>query len=48
MKGALAHALKTDLTNDDRERLLAYALTLPDATADPIGTADLVESRDGG
>jgi len=29
MKGALAQALKTDLTVEDRERLLAYASSFP-------------------
>lgn len=30
LKGALAHALKTTLMNEDRERLLAIAATLHD------------------
>lgn len=30
LKGHLAAALKVDLSKDDRERLLAYAVTLPD------------------
>jgi uncharacterized protein len=29
LRGALAHALKTELTNADRERLEAFANTLP-------------------
>ncbi len=30
LKGALAHALKTELSPPDRERLLAYMETLPE------------------
>jgi predicted RNA-binding protein YlxR (DUF448 family) len=30
LKGALAHALKTSLMDDDKERLSAFAATLPD------------------
>lgn len=30
LKGALAHALRTELTNDDREYLSAFMVTLPD------------------
>ena len=30
LKGALAHALKTGLTNEDRERLQVYLETLPE------------------
>ncbi len=30
MKGALAHALKIDLTQQDRERLQAFLMTMPD------------------
>ena len=30
LKGALAHALKTELTTEDRERLQAYLETLPE------------------
>jgi predicted RNA-binding protein YlxR (DUF448 family) len=30
LKGALAHALKTELTSMDRERLLAFLATLPE------------------
>ncbi len=48
LKGALAHALKTELTDDDRERLRAYAATLPDGTAEPLEKADLVESGKSG
>ncbi|MEW6029148.1 MAG: YlxR family protein [Chloroflexota bacterium] len=33
LKGALAHALKTELTQDERERLEAFALSLP---GDPV------------
>ncbi len=32
LKGALAHALKTSLTAEDRERLQAYMITLPEDT----------------
>ena len=30
LKGALAHALRVELTNDDREYLSAFMATLPD------------------
>ena len=30
MKGALAHALRMELTDQDRERLLAYMASLPE------------------
>ena len=30
VKGALAHALKIDLTQQDRERLQAFLVTMPD------------------
>jgi uncharacterized protein len=32
LKGALAHALKTEITDKDREYLLAFMATLPDET----------------
>jgi hypothetical protein len=32
LKGALAHALKTELTTTDREYLLAFMNSLPDKT----------------
>lgn len=34
MKGALAHALKTELTNEDRARLTDFMNTLPEAEPD--------------
>lgn len=34
MKGALAHALKTELTNDDRALLMEFMNTLPEAETD--------------
>lgn len=34
LKGALAHALKTELTDADRERLTAFMATLPEETPD--------------
>ena len=34
LKGSLAHALKAELTLEDRERLEAFARTLPGETAD--------------
>lgn len=40
MKGALAHALKTELTVEDRESLLSYMATLPEEDA-------LIEAGDG-
>lgn len=44
LKGALAHALKVDLTKEDRERLEAFMKTLPDepsASAVNTGTATM-------
>lgn len=35
LKGALAHALKTELTSQDREYLLAFMTTLPEETPAP-------------
>ena len=40
-KGALAHALKTNLTMDDRARLEEYMNSLPaDAEAEVVGTGE--------
>jgi uncharacterized protein len=36
LKGALAHALKTELAIEDRERLQAYLETLPDESGEMI------------
>jgi hypothetical protein len=33
LNGALAHALKTELTAEDTERLAAFAANLPDEAA---------------
>ncbi len=37
LKGALAHALKTELTPEDREKLLAFMETLPEEEPLPRG-----------
>jgi hypothetical protein len=34
LKGALAHALKTELAAEDRERLQAYLETLPEESGE--------------
>ncbi len=34
LSGALAHALKTELTAEDKERLTAFAATLPEDQAE--------------
>jgi hypothetical protein len=39
MKGALAHALKTELTQLDRETLQAFINSLPEETSDSENTA---------
>ncbi len=39
MKGALAHALKTELTQQDRETLQAFSNSLPEETSDSENTA---------
>ena len=36
LKGALAHALKTELTAEERERLQAYLETLPEDSGEVI------------
>jgi uncharacterized protein len=36
LKGALAHALKTELAAEDRERLQAYLETLPEESGEVI------------
>ena len=51
LKGALAHALKTNLSVDDRTRLEEFMLSLP-AEAEVVGTGeypacDLIESLTG-
>lgn len=38
LKGALAHALKTELTEDDRNTLLAFMASLPEDA--PVGEAE--------
>ncbi len=35
LKGALAHALKTELSEEDRKNLYAYMLSLPEETPEP-------------
>ena len=35
MKGALAHALKTELTDREKEQLMAFSETLPEEIPDP-------------
>jgi predicted RNA-binding protein YlxR (DUF448 family) len=39
LKGALAQALKTELTDQDRERLLAFLKTLPEGDPSRAGEA---------
>lgn len=39
IKGALAHALKTELTQQDRETLQAFSNSLPEETSDSENTA---------
>ena len=43
LKGALAHALKTSLTNEERGRLSAFAETLPE----PDDSLETAFSTDG-
>ncbi len=43
LKGALAHALKTDLTEQDRERLQAFLTTLPAESVEDRGTVSIQE-----
>jgi predicted RNA-binding protein YlxR (DUF448 family) len=47
LKGALAHALKTALTAEDRERLFAYMATLPDDEVISTIKEDVAETEDG-
>ncbi len=43
LKGALANALKTTLTEEDRQRLNEFISTLPHETADEAGAQSLME-----
>ena len=45
LKGALANALKTELTSSDREQLLAYMASLPEEQSAP---SDLPETEQAG
>jgi uncharacterized protein len=36
LKGSLAHALKTELSDEDRQRLLAFLANLPEETSDVL------------
>ncbi len=47
LKGALAHALKTDLTDQDRQLLLAYMANLAEEIPGEMGTATANNSLDG-
>jgi hypothetical protein len=40
LKGALAHALKTELTSEDKQRLLDYLTSLPEDSANQEEKAD--------
>jgi predicted RNA-binding protein YlxR (DUF448 family) len=46
LKGALAHALKVELTDLDRETLRAFMVTLPEETAP--STEELLSSEERG
>jgi hypothetical protein len=46
LKGPLAHALKTELTEPDREFLRMYMARLPDE-ADEAGLADVKPDQEG-
>jgi hypothetical protein len=48
LKGTLAHALKTILTAEDRDRLLAYMATLPDDQGVSTVEENVAETSDGG
>ncbi len=43
LKGGLAHALKTDLTDGDRERLQTFLITLPAGSNDDLGAGAVQE-----
>ncbi len=47
LKGALAHALKTELNDQDRQLLLAFMANLPDETPEEKGTSTSHNSLDG-
>ncbi len=47
LKGSLAHALKTELSNQDRQLLLAFMAGLPEETPEETGTATANNSLDG-
>jgi predicted RNA-binding protein YlxR (DUF448 family) len=42
LKGALAHALKTELTTQDRERLSEFMATLPE---EPSAQGQILDER---
>jgi predicted RNA-binding protein YlxR (DUF448 family) len=44
LKGALAHALKVDLTGQDRETLLAFMAALPEAEPETAAVTEREES----
>jgi predicted RNA-binding protein YlxR (DUF448 family) len=48
LKGALAHALKTVLTTEDRDRLVAYMATLPEEMGDSQEEGNVTETENGG
>jgi len=51
LKGTLAHALKTELTPEERSRLLEYSSSLPQETAllvETSGLASTTAQEDGG
>ena len=47
LRGSLAHALKTELNDQDRQQLLAFMANLPEDTPEETGTATANDSLDG-
>ena len=47
VKGALAHALKTELTDEERTRLSAFAATLPPAEEETLNSLTHNEPANG-
>lgn len=40
LKGALSKALKTEISPEDRERLIAWMISLPEEASEPSETTD--------